>query len=215
VITLVIVVIDEGFDLHFKITGQEVIFQQNAAFQGLLPTLDLALRLRMICARSWIRCRPTLKGVGRIEREFEASDQRRYFVTCPHCGARQWLKFERLRWKKGQPETAACNCEACEQPISYAGKTVEYRKPDAPTADVDGISPVDTITVLQLHAFLAAISAWIALSPVGKQIRQDRFELRDGRVGANRVWAIPAKHGRLVANARIPDLGYVRDDGVH
>jgi phage terminase large subunit GpA-like protein len=29
---------------------------------------------------------PTIKGLSVIEREFEASDQRRYFVPCPHCG---------------------------------------------------------------------------------------------------------------------------------
>lgn len=29
---------------------------------------------------------PTIRGVSRIEREFEASDQRRFFVPCPHCG---------------------------------------------------------------------------------------------------------------------------------
>jgi phage terminase large subunit GpA-like protein len=45
---------------------------------------------------------PTIHGVSsRIEREFEASDQRRYFVACPHCDHRQWLRFERLRWEKG------------------------------------------------------------------------------------------------------------------
>ena len=49
---------------------------------------------------------PTIKGLSRIEREYEASDQRRYFVPCPHCGAMQWLQFERLRWEKGKPETA-------------------------------------------------------------------------------------------------------------
>ena len=27
-------------------------------------------------------------GLSRIEREYEASDQRRYFVACPHCGRR-------------------------------------------------------------------------------------------------------------------------------
>ena len=46
---------------------------------------------------------PTIRGLSRIEREFEASDQRRYFVPCPHCDAMQWLKFERLRWEKGRP----------------------------------------------------------------------------------------------------------------
>tara|TARA_R110002072_G_scaffold274302_2_gene435095 strand:+ start:28 stop:1194 length:1167 start_codon:yes stop_codon:yes gene_type:complete len=44
---------------------------------------------------------PTIRGLSRIEREFEASDQQRYFVPCPHCGAMQWLQFERLRWAKG------------------------------------------------------------------------------------------------------------------
>ena len=46
---------------------------------------------------------PTIKGLSRIEREYEASDQRRYFVPCPQCGAMQWLQFERLRWRRGSP----------------------------------------------------------------------------------------------------------------
>ncbi len=60
---------------------------------------------------------PTIRGVSRIEREYEASDQRRYVVPCPLCGHRQWLTFERLRWEKGRPETAAYHCEGCEQPF--------------------------------------------------------------------------------------------------
>ena len=64
---------------------------------------------------------PTISGVSAIEREYEASDQRRYFVPCPHCGHRQWLRFEQLRWQRGpegsKPETAAYVCESCEQPI--------------------------------------------------------------------------------------------------
>ncbi|MBP7242406.1 phage terminase large subunit family protein [Amaricoccus sp.] len=66
---------------------------------------------------------PTIRGLSRIEREFEASDQRRFFVACPHCGASQWLKFERLRWEKGKPETAAYACEGCDQPIAEHHKT--------------------------------------------------------------------------------------------
>ncbi len=66
---------------------------------------------------------PTLKGISRIEREFEATDQRRYFVPCPHCGAMQWLKFERLRWEKGQPKTAHYVCEDCDEAIIEARKT--------------------------------------------------------------------------------------------
>src|SRR6056297_2025923 len=67
---------------------------------------------------------PTIRGVSRIEREYEASDQRRFFVPCPHCGAMQWLRFERLRWEKGKPETAAYHCDACDKPIEEHHKPV-------------------------------------------------------------------------------------------
>ena len=66
---------------------------------------------------------PTIRGLSRIERAFEASDQRRYFVPCPHCGAMQWLQFERLRWAKGKPETAAYHCAGCERAIAEHHKT--------------------------------------------------------------------------------------------
>ena len=66
---------------------------------------------------------PTVKGFSRIEREYEASDQRRYFVPCPHCGHAQVLVFERLKWDKGKPETAAYHCASCETPIAEHHKT--------------------------------------------------------------------------------------------
>ena len=66
---------------------------------------------------------PTIRGLSRIEREYEASDQRRFFMPCPHCGAMQWLKFDRLRWQKGKPETAEYHCEGCDQPIGEHHKT--------------------------------------------------------------------------------------------
>lgn len=66
---------------------------------------------------------PTIAGASSIEREYEASDQRRYFLPCPHCSHRQWLRFEQLRWEKGHPETAAYVCEACDEPIPEQHKT--------------------------------------------------------------------------------------------
>jgi phage terminase large subunit GpA-like protein len=66
---------------------------------------------------------PTISGVSAIEREYEASDQQRYFVPCPHCAHRQWLRFEQLRWDKGQPETAAYICESCDTAIHEHHKT--------------------------------------------------------------------------------------------
>ena len=43
-----IIVLDERLDLGFEVAGQEVVFQQYAVLQGLVPTLDLALGLGMI-----------------------------------------------------------------------------------------------------------------------------------------------------------------------
>ena len=43
VVAVVVVVIDKGGDLIFKIAGQEVVFQQDAVFQRLMPALDPAL----------------------------------------------------------------------------------------------------------------------------------------------------------------------------
>ena len=51
VVAVVVIVIDESADLAFEVTGQVMVFQQDAVFQGLVPTLDLALGLRVIgCA---------------------------------------------------------------------------------------------------------------------------------------------------------------------
>jgi phage terminase large subunit GpA-like protein len=37
---------------------------------------------------------PAIKGSCRITAKYEAGDQRRFYVPCPHCGAFQVLKFE-------------------------------------------------------------------------------------------------------------------------
>lgn len=66
---------------------------------------------------------PTIAGQSRIEREYEASDQRRFFVPCPHCAAMQWLRFELLRWDKGKPATVAYHCDECGAAIPERHKT--------------------------------------------------------------------------------------------
>jgi hypothetical protein len=39
---------DEELDLIFQICRVEVVFQQDAVFQGLMPSFDLSLGLRVI-----------------------------------------------------------------------------------------------------------------------------------------------------------------------
>ncbi len=66
---------------------------------------------------------PTISGASSIEREYLASDQRRYFVHCPLCGHAQFLRFEQLRWPKGKPESAAYVCAQCDREIAEHHKT--------------------------------------------------------------------------------------------
>src|SRR3546814_7213460 len=47
VVTSVVIMLDERFDLGLKVAGQEVIFEQDAILEGLMPALDLALSLGM------------------------------------------------------------------------------------------------------------------------------------------------------------------------
>jgi len=56
---------------------------------------------------------PTVKGVSVIERWFEESDQRFYFVKCPHCDHEQTLQWNSVRWT-GDGSDAKLHCEKCE-----------------------------------------------------------------------------------------------------
>ncbi|WP_369426350.1 phage terminase large subunit family protein, partial [Ruegeria alba] len=62
---------------------------------------------------------PTNKGASRIEAAFEESDQRRFWVPCPDCGAEQVLTWEQVKWDKAEdgshrPETARYHCADCD-----------------------------------------------------------------------------------------------------
>ncbi len=66
---------------------------------------------------------PKTKGLSRIEREFAASDQRYFFVPCPHCGEKQVLSFDRLRWPEGKPRETTFVCVHCDAEIQEHHKT--------------------------------------------------------------------------------------------
>jgi phage terminase large subunit GpA-like protein len=66
---------------------------------------------------------PKSKSLSRIEREFEASDQRYFFVPCPHCRQYQTLEFSNLHWPEGKPEEAAYACAHCGSLIGERHKT--------------------------------------------------------------------------------------------
>jgi phage terminase large subunit GpA-like protein len=60
---------------------------------------------------------PTIKNFSRTEHYFSLSDQRYYFVPCPHCGKFQILRFRRLKWPKNEPQRAYFQCKHCKKAI--------------------------------------------------------------------------------------------------
>jgi len=61
------------------------------------------------------------KGQGcRVSERYEASDQRRYYVPCPHCNGYQVLSFDRLA--KEDPDKAVYSCRACGVDIEHHHK---------------------------------------------------------------------------------------------
>lgn len=56
---------------------------------------------------------PGLKGFSRIEAAYEDSDQRQFWVPCPHCGHYQVLRWENVVFENNDPSTARYACDGC------------------------------------------------------------------------------------------------------
>jgi len=56
---------------------------------------------------------PTIKGMSRIESEYEATDKRNWMVHCPKCGYEHTLLWNMVKWPKDHPEKAEIECPGC------------------------------------------------------------------------------------------------------
>ena len=65
---------------------------------------------------------PVLSGKSRIERFYNESDMRQWWMPCPFCACSQVLRFEQLRWPKHNPDAAHYMCEGCGRSIPNHAK---------------------------------------------------------------------------------------------
>jgi phage terminase large subunit GpA-like protein len=72
----------------------------------------------------YLNSTPTFTGRSRIQAWYDKSDQRRYYVPCPHCGHYQPLIWSGVRWDKGTPESVAYYCAECGGRIEERYKTL-------------------------------------------------------------------------------------------
>lgn len=84
---------------------------------------------------------PTIKGKSRIEEAYNGSDQRRYYVPCPHCDHWQVLRWAQVIWPDGKPQEAHYVCEECGSVITDADKASMLRAGEwRPTAEFTGVA---------------------------------------------------------------------------
>lgn len=108
---------------RFVFADEVDAYPQDVGGEG--DPLTLAERRTSTFARRkiLITSTPTLKDFSRVEREYLRSDQRRFYIPCPHCDHYQYLRWGQMKWEKGQPETVKYECENCGERFEERYKT--------------------------------------------------------------------------------------------
>lgn len=89
---------------------------------------------------------PTITGQSRIEASFLETDQRRFFVPCPHCGTLDWLKWSNFIIPKDAdgnklPFQAHMACEHCGGVIEERHKTAMLEAGEWRATAPENLSP--------------------------------------------------------------------------
>lgn len=122
-------------------------YSSNVDGQG--PAVQLAeKRASNFVRRKVYKCStPTVRGKSNIDKAYEASDKRRYFVPCPHCRGEQVLKWEGMRWELARTRELVCSecagiselgpehdgaagCGHCGAVVTFDAETVRERETD-------------------------------------------------------------------------------------
>ncbi|HEY0032284.1 MAG TPA: terminase gpA endonuclease subunit, partial [Devosia sp.] len=111
---------------------------------------------------------PTIKGRSRISNEFATTDQRYFFVPCPHCAHMQILRFPQLRWEKEKysVDDVYYLCETCE------GKIYERHKTAMLTAGEWRPTAPELVSRIKRGYHLSALyspDGWLPWADIAKQ----------------------------------------------
>ncbi|HEY0915641.1 MAG TPA: terminase gpA endonuclease subunit [Solimonas sp.] len=119
--------------LGFAVADEVDLWPADVDNQG--PPLGLLMERMSNFARRklLIASTPSIKDASEVERRYQASDRRKYFVPCPHCGEPQVLVWGEnqdygIKWLKTpagdpRPETAVYICRCCGAAIQEHSKT--------------------------------------------------------------------------------------------
>lgn len=122
---------------------------------------------------------PKEKDTCRIEFEYSRTDQRKYFVPCPHCGVMQWLKWPQMKWRDNDPKTARYECEHCHELMEEWHKTKMLGSGEwQPTAECDD----ETVRGYHISALYSPVG-WKSWSECVKEFLEAVEKQREGDPG--------------------------------
>ena len=111
---------------------------------------------------------PTLKGSSRIDADFEAGDQRFWFMPCPHCGEQIRFVFDRLRFEKRPPYQAHYVCPENGCIIEHHDKATMVRSGSFLPTNPDGLYPS-----FHVDAMMSLLTTWDILAELFQTSRGD------------------------------------------
>jgi len=108
-----------------------LLWQRSATFGDIRFLMDIST--------------PTIKGESYIEKSFEAGDQRRFYVPCPHCESHVLLEWEHIHWPgrmgsdeenakaldEMEPEKAHFHCPDCGAQWTDGQRIAAIRKAES------------------------------------------------------------------------------------
>ena len=115
VVSLVIVMIDEGFDLRFQIARKEVVFQQNPVLQGLMPSFDFALCLGVVWRTTRVFHAFVVQPFCKVARDVTGTVVTQKGAACETREPGRSLTLAKPDPAYQSPLQFACSCKASTQ----------------------------------------------------------------------------------------------------
>lgn len=119
---------------------------------------------------------PTIESLSRIFKDWKRSDQRRYYVPCPHCGEKQHLKWGNLNYPEGKAEDARYTCEHCGALIEEHQKTAMLER-----GEWRATFPERDVVGFHLNALYSPIGlgrSWAWLATRYEEVKRDASRLK-------------------------------------
>lgn len=133
---------------------------------------------------------PLIKNQSFIERNYILTDQRKYFVPCPHCQQKQELLFVNLKWEKGNYQNVTYECQKCFKPIEERFKPIFLSKKGGAewvVTNPDGIS--NTRRGYHLNSLYSPLG-WMSWGDIAKEYDEKAVnDVNEMRVFTNTILA--------------------------